>query len=125
MFISSLGVLDMHQWLKVSAGMAVLLAGAGASYRLVLPGIEPAPLHGEYSPVQRGRALEECLQAAQMVYAVHWAVACMSQAGQAPAGTNDGNAECDLPDSKAAVVNAWLDKAEKACRTEVHAGVDP
>lgn len=114
----------MHKWLKVSAVVAVPLACAGAFYRfaVVLPGTEVAALYRVNSPAPRHSAVEDCLQAAQMVYAVHWAVACMSQAAQATAGAGDGNAECDLPDAKAAVVNAWLDEAEKACIAEPGGG---
>jgi hypothetical protein len=110
----------MNKWLKVSILAAVLLAGAGAFYRFVfvLPGIEQARQNG-------GPALEQCQQAAQMVYAVHWAVACMTEVGQASTGVADGNAECDLPDAKAAVVNAWLNEAEKQCIAEVRAGLNP
>jgi L-alanine-DL-glutamate epimerase-like enolase superfamily enzyme len=115
----------MHKWLKVSVVMAVLLACAGAfySFTFVLPGIETAALSSMSSPAQRSGAVEDCLEAAQMVFAVHWAVACMNEAGQATAGAADGNAECDLPNSKAAVVNAWLDEAERACFTEARGGL--
>jgi hypothetical protein len=97
----------MDKWLKVSIMVAVLLAGAGAFYHFafVLPGIEQA----------RRSAIESCREAARMVYDVHWAVACMP----------DGDAECDLPDAKAAVVNAWLDDAEKRCMAEARSGYYP
>ena len=108
----------MHKLLKVSAVVAVLLAGAGASYRLVLPATEAAPQRWQDRPPQQRKAIENCLEAAQMVFAVHWAVACTTEEGQSPAGEADGNAECDLPHSKAAAVNAWLDRAEKACFAE-------
>lgn len=99
----------MDKWLKVSIMVAVLLAGAGAFYHFVfvLPEIEQA---------RRG-AIESCRYAARMVYDVHWAAAC--------AGHADGHAECDLPDAKAAVVNAWLDEAEKRCMAEARVGLDP
>jgi hypothetical protein len=107
----------MDKWLKVSIVVAVLLAGAGALYHFVfvLPGIEQA----------RRAAIESCLQAARMVYDVHWAAACTTQVGQASPGQADGHAECDLPDDKAAVVNAWLDQAEQRCMAEVRAGFEP
>ncbi len=115
----------MHKWLKVSVVMAVLIACATAFYRFgfVPPGIETASLNRKSSPAQPSAEVEDCLQAAQLVFAVHWAVACMNEAGQATAGAADGNAECDLPNPKAAVVNAWLDEAERACFSEAHAGL--
>jgi len=107
----------MDKWLKVSIVAAVLLAGAGAFYYsvFVAPGIEQA---------QRS-AIEDCHRAARMVYDVHWAAACMTQAGQASSDYAEGHAECELPDDKAAVVNAWLDEAEKRCMAEVRAGLGP
>ena len=117
--------LSMDKWLKVSILAAVLLAGAGACYRfiVVLPGIGQARQDGG-TAAQRRDALEHCRQAARLLYDVHWAVACMTEAGQAPPGLADGHADCDLPDARAAVVNAWLDEAEKRCVAEVRAGVD-
>lgn len=113
----------MDRWLKVSLVVAVLLAGAGTFYHrvFVLPGVGQ---DGE-SAAQSRSAMEDCQRAARMVYDVHWAAACMTQAGQAPPGEADGHAECDLPDDKAAVVNAWLDEAERRCVAEVRAGLGP
>lgn len=107
----------MNKWLKVSLVVAVLLAGAGAFYRLVfLPsGMEQA----------QASAIEDCQKAARMVFDVHWAAACMTQGGQASPGQADGHAECELPNDKAAVVNRWLDEAEAQCRAELRAGVGP
>jgi hypothetical protein len=59
-----------------------------------------------------------------LAYDVHWAAACATQAGQGSAGQADGDAECDLPEAKAAVVNAWLDQDEQRCVTEMRAGLD-
>jgi hypothetical protein len=101
----------MNKWLKVSFVMAVLLAGGGAFYHLV-PRIE------------RSAALEECLQGVRMAYDVQWAAACATQLGQATPGQADGHAECDLPDAKAAIVNAWLDQDEQRCVAEMRAGLD-
>jgi hypothetical protein len=125
----------MDKWLKVSIVAAVLLAGAGVFYGFVflLPGIERTDQDGgnagrladEFQLAQRRDALEHCRQAARMIYDVHWAVACMSEVGHASSGLADGHAECDLPEAKAAVVNAWLDKAEERCVAEVRAGLDP
>lgn len=127
--------LSMDKWLKVSIVVAVLLAGAGAFYRFVFipPGIEQARQDrgnaarraDEFRLAERRNALEHCREAARMVYDVHWAVACMTEVGQASAGLADGHAECDLPNAKAAVVNAWLNEAEERCMAEVRAGLAP
>ncbi len=68
--------------------------------------------------------MEECLQGVRMAYDVQWAAACATQAGQATPGQADGHAECDLPDAKAAVVNAWRDQDEQRCVAEMRAGLD-
>ena len=104
----------MDKWLKVSIVMAVLLAGAGAFYHLV-PGVDEGA-----APPWRN-AWEES----------GWPTTCNGQrpargleAGQASPGQADGHAECDLPDAKAAVVNAWLDQDEQRCMAEMRAGLD-
>ena len=102
----------MDKRLNVSIVMAVLIAGAGAFYHLV-PGIEQAR--------KRSAAMEECMQGVRMAYDVQWAAACATHAGQATQGQADGHAECDLPDAKAAVVNAWLDQDEQRCKGEMRA----
>ncbi len=123
----------MNKWLMGSIVAALLLAVAGALHQFarVLPGIGMAYQEREHSSApagdfrlaQRRSAIEECRQAAWMVYDVHWAAACATQVGQNSPGHADGHAECDLPNEKAAVVNAWLDKAEKQCEAEVQAGL--
>src|SRR4030095_5793265 len=105
----------MDKRLKVSIVMAVLVAGAGAGAFYHFAGIEQA---------QHSAAVEECLQGARMAYDVQWAAACATQAGQASSGQADGHAECDLPEAKAAVVNAWLDQDEQRCVAEMRAGLD-
>lgn len=115
----------MNKWLMRSIAVALLLAVAGAllHFARVLPETGLAP---ELKLAQRHRAVEECRQAARMVYDVHWAAACVgqvTQVGQAWPGQADGHAECDLPNEKAAVVNAWLDEAERLCAVEVQAGM--
>ena len=117
-------VARMDKWLKVSiVVVAVLLAGAGAFYRFAFVGSSVG--QDREGATQRRSAIEECQMAARMVYDVHWAAACMSQEVQASPGHADGHAECDLPDDKAAVVNAWLDQAEQRCMAEVRAGLVP
>lgn len=105
----------MDKWLKVSLAAAVLLAGGGASWYLK-DGTSRAP---DGVNVAQHSALQHCLQAAQMIYDVHWAAACTTQ------GSANDHADCDLPDAKAAVVNAWLDRAEARCRADARAGPDP
>ena len=60
---------------------------------------------------------EECLRSAHMIHAVHWAAACMIAARE---GAADGHPECDLPNDRAAVLNAQIEEAEARC----HAGSD-
>lgn len=108
----------MDKWLKVSLVVAVL-AGGGLLYHFVFlgPGTEQA--------LRDKAVFEDCQKAARMVYDVHWAAACMTQVGQSSPGHADGHAECELPDDKAAAVNAWLDEAERRCMAEVRAGLEP
>jgi hypothetical protein len=110
----------MHnKWLNASIVVAALLAGAGAAlFRgnpLRSPGEPVAAPADEFSVAHLRSAMVGCREAAQMAYDVHWAAACEAQAGQ---GSADGHAECDLPNSKAAVINAWLDDAERRCAAE-------
>lgn len=127
----------MDKWLKVSIMTATLLVGAGAfsfyHFAFSLPGTQQArrDSEGAEGPVvelrlAQGRSpVEDCHEAARMVYDVHWAAACMTEVGQAGPGRADGHAECELPDDKAAVVNAWLNQAEERCMAEVRAGLEP
>jgi hypothetical protein len=106
--------------MKGSLALAALLAGAGAFHHFVLrDDATQAGAHGLRVAQQRN-ALEHCRQAAHMIFDVHWAAACMAEADQ-PSGSGDGHAECDLPDAKAAVVNAWLVEAEARCEAEASA----
>jgi hypothetical protein len=92
------------------AVMATVLLSGGAPY-LYLNGIAPDPQH-RVQVAQGGIVLEQCLYAAQLEFDVHWAAACTTQVDA------DDSADCDLPDAKAAVVNAWMNDAEKQCRAE-------
>ena len=91
--------------------MATVLLSGGGRYLYLDGGIVPYQ-QDELQVAQGGVVLENCLYAAQMMFDVHWAAACMTQVGA------DDSAECDLPDAKAAVVNAWLNEADKACMAE-------
>jgi hypothetical protein len=118
----------MHKWPAMCLTLAVLAAGAGALYHFSSSaggGDRVAAAKDLLQGAQRRSALDQCREAAQMVYDVHWAAACLTVVGQSSPGTADGHAECDLPDEKAAVVNAWLDRAEAQCAAEVRAGLDP
>jgi hypothetical protein len=90
--------------------MAAVLLGGG-KYLYLNGGILPYQVEPLHVP-QRGIELEQCLYAAHMAFDVHWAAACTTQVGA------DDSAECDLPDTKAAVVNAWLNDEEKRCMAE-------
>jgi len=101
----------MDRRLKVSLAVGVLLAGGGALHYLS----RNAPARPDV--VQLGAQLgplEQCMYSARMTFDVHWAIACATEAEQGVPGA-DGNAECDLPDDRAAAVNAWLDRAEAQC----------
>jgi len=104
----------MDRRLKASLAICALLAGSGALHYLSRSG----PLQPEVLAAAGPRTnLEHCLYAARLVFDVHWAAACTLEAEQGSPGA-DGNAECDLPDNRAATVNAWLDKAEAQCMAE-------
>ncbi len=99
----------MDKRLYIALIAAVLLIGGGAYYYF------KSPASSQLDAVQvahRRGALDQCMHAAQMVFDVHWAAACTTQVGA------DDGAECDLPEAKAAVVNAWLNKAEALCMAE-------
>lgn len=98
--------------MQVALLAAVLLTGSGAYYYFSR-GATSQPDATQVS-LRRG-AFEQCMHAAQMVFDVHWAAACTTQVGE------DDGAECDLPAAKAAVVNAWLNEAEKRCMAEARA----
>ena len=119
----------MDRWLKASIMAGALLAGAGALsycyFAFVLPAGSPAARVDEFAVAHQRSAMVDCEEAAQMIYDVHWAAACQAQAGQASQGFADGNAECDLPEAKAAVVNAWLNEAQRRCAAEARAGPRP
>lgn len=123
----------MDKRLKVPMVASALLAGAGALHLLGggLPG--PAGADRDAEPgrpggvlvAQRSGALHHCQQAARMIFDVHWAAACMTESGEAVPGRAQGHPECDLPDHKAAAVNAWLNEAEAQCVAEAGAGSRP
>lgn len=125
----------MHKRLKPSSiGVAALLAGMGLVHQF---GFVPASWRGAnerastgmpvdvFRAAQQRTSIQDCWEAARLVFDVHWAVACMAHEGQASADQPDGFAECELPDAKAAVVNRWLDEAESQCVADVRAGLGP
>ena len=112
---------SMDRWLKASVMAAALLAGVGAFsfyyFAFVRPANNAARID-EFAVAGGRSAMVDCREAAQMIYDVHWAAACQAHAGQAPQSVADGHAECDLPEAKAAIVNAWLNEAERRCAAE-------
>ena len=115
----------MNKRLQVSITAAVLLVGGIASslhyFAFLVPGNGVATRADEITIASGRSAMVGCQEAARMFYDVKWAAACMAQAGQSPLNAHDGDAECDLPDDKAAVINAWLNEAEKRCHADVRA----
>lgn len=93
--------------------MATVLLSGGARY--YFDGGTPPIRQDGLQIAQRGGALDQCLDAVQLEFDVHWAAACTTQVG------GDDSADCDLPDVKAAVVNAWLTAAERQCMAEARA----
>lgn len=116
----------MDKRLKASIMVAVLFGGAGilafCYFAFVLPARNAAYRADEFTIANGRSAMVGCREAAQMTYDVHWAAACQAQANQGAPGSADGHAECDLPDAKAAVINAWLNEAERRCAAEGRAG---
>lgn len=94
--------------------MATVLLSGGAPYLYLSGAIAPYP-RDRVEVAQGGIVLEQCLSAAQLEFDVHWAAACTTQVDA------DDSADCDLPDAKAAVVNAWMNDAEKQCMAEARA----
>jgi hypothetical protein len=110
MLITVLFEFDMDRRVQVALMATVLLSG-GARYLYNNGGFVPHREGGLQVAQERG-ALEQCLYAAQMMHDVQWAAACTTQVDA------DDSAECDLPDAKAAVVNAALDDAQALCMAE-------
>jgi hypothetical protein len=132
----------MDKWLKGSFAVAALLAGAGVFYHFVF--FLPAAERAQRKPPQASAAHDQCRQAAQLLYDVTWASACMTVAIQQQQrhaecmkdeataldpsrgrsqcdqqfGHADGSSECSLPNAHAAMVNAALKEAEDRCATE-------
>jgi hypothetical protein len=93
----------MDRRLDVSITVAApLVAAAGLALAWMLarpadaPTTQPAPV-----------ALEHCRRAAELLYEVSWAAACMK--------TKDDSTDCTLPDAEAAKVNALLASEEARC----------
>jgi hypothetical protein len=112
----------MHKHLNASLMAAVLLAGVGAVAFHNLPDKPAGPgaalSADDFTVVNLRSAMVSCREAAQMTFDVQWAAACQAQANPAAPAAGDGHPECDLPDAKAAVINAWLNEAERRCTAE-------
>lgn len=137
-----------RKWLIGGILAAALLGGAGLVSRFPVDRpvtAEPAP-----EPVSAAQRLaqQQCAEAAFLSHDVRWAAACMVLAEQDewkhaaclddPAiaanpqlgkdycdrtfALRDGSTDCDLPDARAASLNASLSDAEEKCRAEASAG---
>lgn len=111
----------MHWHSNASVSAAALLAGAGLVVLHLLAGTadpgEPSSLD-DFAPVNTRTAIVSCREAAHMAYDVQWAAACQAHAAQSPPGAAEDHAECDLPYAHAAIINAWLNDAERRCTAE-------
>ena len=138
-----------RQWLMGAVVAAALLFGAGLVSHYFVDwrplAAEPAPQ--PVSPAQRA-ALAQCTEAALLFHDVRWAAACMVLAEQDDAkreaclddpaisanpqlgkdycnrtfAQRDGSADCDLPEARAASLDALLKDAEQKCQAEARAG---
>jgi hypothetical protein len=102
----------MNRRLTTSLAVAAPLAAASlaCAWALLKPG-DP-PVHP--SPA----IVEHCRRAAELLYDVSWAAACMK--------TPDDSTDCTLPDAQAAKVNALLATEEARCMAaEAHAKPQP
>jgi hypothetical protein len=136
----------MDKWLKVSVAAASLMAGAGVFYHYVvyLSGLALEARQAADPRPARPVAHDQCRQAAQLLYDVTWASACMTVAIQEKTrhaeclqdtasvpdallrkaqcdhkyGEPDGTSDCSLPPTHAAMVNASLKEAEDRCVVE-------
>ena len=84
---------------KWTVAIAVPLAAAGltSAWRSLDPPAAPVPV----------ALLEHCKRAAELLYDVSWAAACMK--------TADDSVDCTLPDPQAAKVNNILAAEEARC----------
>jgi hypothetical protein len=90
--------------------VAVPLAAAGLACGYALLSRDP-PAHPPMDVV------EHCRRAAELLYDVTWAAACLR--------TDDDSADCTLPDAQAAKINGILDGEEARCMaSEMHARAD-
>lgn len=132
----------MDKWLTGSFAAAALLAGAGVLYHYVFA--QPRAERPEPSTPHAAARMDQCRQAAQLLYDVTWASACMTVAIQEKArhaacledtsripdpalrkahcdhqhGEAEGISDCSLPNEHAAMVNAALREAEDRCTAE-------
>lgn len=140
------------KWLVGALLAMALLASAGLAARLMTDRpLEPRPAPVQLKPVVVSASarleLEQCVKHAFLLYDVHWAAACTvaAQEDQAKhaACLNDTAVmtdpqrgkdycdrtfsqrdviECDLPDARAASVNALLREEEQKCHAAARAG---
>lgn len=112
----------MDRRLKLSVAVAAPLAAAGLACAYAL--LSRNPLAPPAPPVPRApiAIVEHCKQAAELLYDISWAAACLK--------TADDSTDCTLPDALAAKVNAILANEEARCmaaeaHTQAHASSAP
>jgi hypothetical protein len=100
----------MDRRLTVSIAVAAPLcaAAAGCAWTLLRSRAPAAPV----------AIVEHCKQAAELLYDVSWAAACLK--------TADDSTDCTLPNAQAAKVNSILAAEEARCMAaEAHAKSEP
>jgi hypothetical protein len=147
-------VFTMDNWLRASSAAAIVLAGAGVFYHLVihLPAAEQARREDERARTtaeptvaSRRHVMEQCQQAARLLYDIHWASACMVTANHEDAQhalclrdpatrdkaqcdkveRTDPEPDCTLPGARAAPINAMLRDSEARCLVEAKNALAP
>jgi hypothetical protein len=106
----------MDHRLKLSIALAAPLAAVGVACAWILmqPSTAPPTIAADAPPA----LVEHCKLAAELLYEVSWAAACMRG--------DDKSNDCTLPDSQAAKVNAILDTEEARCMaSEMQARASP
>jgi hypothetical protein len=103
----------MHRRLAVSIAVAAPLCAAAAGvggWMLLKP--QAATVRAPIAVV------EHCKRAAELLYDISWAAACLK--------TADDSTDCTLPDAQAAKVNSILAAEESRCMAaEAHAKAEP
>jgi hypothetical protein len=107
----------MDRRLKLSCAVAAPLAAVGLACAYAL-----RPRNPPVAPRAPLAIVEHCKRAAELLYDISWAAACLK--------TADDSTDCTLPDALAAKVNAVLANEEARCmaaeaHTQSHASSEP